>query len=82
MPATIIIIQLKDDDKIFDGEPPDVLWEQFASVATDLLERIQSCMTVSNTPVLLSSDDDPDEIMAVAHSDDLWGSKFKKWLQE
>lgn len=56
------------------------MWEQFAQVATDLLERIQSCMSISNSPCE-SSDEDNME----AESSDVnngWNGKYKQWLRE
>ncbi|CRL05014.1 CLUMA_CG018042, isoform A [Clunio marinus] len=40
-----------DEERIFEGNLPDPMWEQFAQVATDLLERLQSCMSLNSTPV-------------------------------
>jgi armadillo repeat-containing protein 2 len=39
-----------DEERIFQGAAPDPIWEQFAQVATDLLERIQSCMSIGDSP--------------------------------
>ena len=50
------------------------MWEQFASVATDLLERIQASMSISDSPCL-SSDEGESAV-------DAWGGKYKQWLQE
>lgn len=67
-----------DEEKIFNGQQPDEVWEQFAMVATDLLERIQSCISVTNSPCI-SSEDEEIEIGEVG---DAWGEKFKQWLEE
>lgn len=67
-----------DDEKIFNGEQPDEIWEQFAMVATDLLERIQSCISVTNSPCISSEDED----LQVGVVGDAWGDQFKKWLAE
>ncbi|XP_053665003.1 armadillo repeat-containing protein 2 [Anopheles marshallii] len=39
-----------DEDSLFDGKEPDNFWEDFAPVATDLLERLQICMSNGNSP--------------------------------
>ncbi|XP_050076171.1 armadillo repeat-containing protein 2 [Anopheles maculipalpis] len=39
-----------DEDSLFDGKEPDNFWEDFAPVATDLLERLQMCMSNGNSP--------------------------------
>lgn len=39
-----------DEERLFSGGPPDSTWEQFAIVATDLLERIQSSFSYNNSP--------------------------------
>jgi hypothetical protein len=57
---------LSDDEKIFQGSPPDAMWEQFAQVATDLLERIQSCMSINSSPLdSFDFDHDDQQIDAV-----------------
>nr|XP_029730291.1 armadillo repeat-containing protein 2 [Aedes albopictus] len=68
-----------DEEKLFNGEEPDVLWEEFAPVATDLLERLQSCMSVENSPCL--SSDDEGDIMNREQVDS-WGKQYKQWLQQ
>lgn len=59
------------------------MWEQFATVATDLLERLQSCMSLNPSPIQ-SSDDDDDELAprSVDEKSDSWGGKYKKWIKE
>lgn len=72
-----------DEEKLFGGTAPDPDWEEFAVVAADLLERIQSSLSHNNTPYESSDDDggeeDDDEF---ANSDVLKMSKmgFKMWL--
>uniref|UniRef100_A0A182QIB9 Armadillo repeat-containing protein 2 n=1 Tax=Anopheles farauti TaxID=69004 RepID=A0A182QIB9_9DIPT len=39
-----------DEDDLFAGREPDNFWEDFAPVATDLLERLQLCMSNGNSP--------------------------------
>ncbi|XP_058461256.1 armadillo repeat-containing protein 2 [Malaya genurostris] len=68
-----------DEEKLFQTEDPDALWEEFAPVATDLLERLQSCMSIGNSPCL-SSDDDSDLI--IGQAGDAWGEHYKQWLQQ
>ncbi|KAJ6634191.1 Armadillo repeat-containing protein 2, partial [Pseudolycoriella hygida] len=55
-----------DEETIFNGGQPDELWEQFAIVATDLLERIQSTMPYTS---YASSDEDD---IQVAKTGDYW----------
>lgn len=70
---------LSDEERIFDGGPPDAVWEQFAVVATDLLERIQSALAYSNSPCASSSEED----VAAGRIGNAWGGTgFKSWLQE
>lgn len=56
-----------------------MLWEEFAPVATDLLERLQSCMSVGNSPCL--SSDDEGDIMN-REQVETWGKQYKQWLQQ
>lgn len=78
---------LLDEEKLFAGNTPDPQWEEFARVAADLLERIQSSLSHNNTPYESSSDDgdgnaDGDEGDEYAKSEVLKMSKmgFKMWL--
>ncbi|XP_062560738.1 armadillo repeat-containing protein 2-like [Armigeres subalbatus] len=68
-----------DEEKLFNGDEPDMLWEEFAPVATDLLERLQSCMSVGNSPCL-SSDDEGD--IMLGPQVETWGKQYKQWLQQ
>ncbi|XP_058831103.1 armadillo repeat-containing protein 2 [Topomyia yanbarensis] len=68
-----------DEDKLFNEEDPDVLWEEFAPVATDLLERLQSCMSIGNSPCL-SSDDDSE--MTIGQAGNTWGEHYQQWLKQ
>ena len=72
-----------DEEKLFGGNSPDPEWEEFAVVAADLLERIQSSLSYNNTPYA-SSEDDADDANddEFANSDVLKMSKtgFKMWL--
>jgi len=74
---------LQDEDKIFQGNPPDPMWEQFAQVATDLLENIQSCLSIHGSPVGSEGSDD-EELVAAANDKktDSWGGKYNKWVRE
>lgn len=72
-----------DEEKLFDGKSPDPEWEEFAIVAADLLERIQTSFSYNNTPYASSEDDDDDdENDEFANSDVMKMSKtgFKMWL--
>lgn len=79
---------LSDEEKLFAGTTPDPQWEEFARVAADLLERIQSSLSHNNTPYASSSDDGGDgdgdgvEDDEYAKSDVMKMSKmgFKMWL--
>lgn len=55
-----VAVFISDDEKIFQGKPPDQMWEQFAQVATDLLENLQSCMSMGSSPIA-SFDYDEDD---------------------
>uniref|UniRef100_A0A182M076 Armadillo repeat-containing protein 2 n=1 Tax=Anopheles culicifacies TaxID=139723 RepID=A0A182M076_9DIPT len=46
-----------DEDSLFDGKEPDSFWEDFAPVATDLLERLQICMSNGNSPCQSSDEE-------------------------
>lgn len=65
-----------DEETLFNGEQPDQLWEQFAIVATDLLERIQTAM-----PYTQYASSDEDDIQ-VTKTGDYWGGKFRTWLDD
>lgn len=69
-----------DEERLFGGTAPDPEWEEFAIVAADLLERIQSSMSYNNTPYASSEDDNEDD--EFVDSDVLKMSKtgFKMWL--
>lgn len=56
------------------------MWEQFAVVAADLLERIQSSMSYNNTPCDTSDDDDNEQ--NVIGNPAISNQQIKKWLQE
>lgn len=70
-----------DEEKLFGGTAPDPEWEEFAIVAADLLERIQSSMSYNNTPYASESEDDSEDD-EIANSDVMKMSKtgFKMWL--
>lgn len=51
---------LVDEEKIFRGNQPDPMWEQFANVATDLLERLQACMSINSSPLGSDFENDVD----------------------
>lgn len=72
-----------DEEKLFDGNAPPE-WEEFAIVAADLLERIQTSLSYNNSPYASSGndDDDEDDDDEFTNSDVLKMSKtgFKMWL--
>ena len=55
------------------------MWEQFAIVAADLLERIQSSITYSVTPCASSDDED---VPTAGRIGNLWRGHFKSWLED
>lgn len=55
------------------------LWQQFASVATDLLDRIQSSISLTNSPCMSVDGDDVDVVGEIG---DAWGGRFKEWLEQ
>lgn len=65
-----------DEETLFNGEQPDQIWEQFAIVATDLLERIQTAM-----PYTSYGSSDEDDIQ-VNKTGDYWGGQFRTWLDD
>lgn len=65
-----------DEETLFNGEQPDQIWEQFAIVATDLLERIQTAM-----PYTAYESSDEDDVL-VAKTGDYWGGQFRTWLDD
>lgn len=69
-----------DEDRLFNGEPPDPTWEQFAIVAADLLERIQSSLSYNNSP----HDSSDEEIFEDRPMNEtkISKEKFKMWLAE
>uniref|UniRef100_A0A182R2T2 Armadillo repeat-containing protein 2 n=1 Tax=Anopheles funestus TaxID=62324 RepID=A0A182R2T2_ANOFN len=46
-----------DEESLFEGKEPDNFWEDFAPVATDLLERLQMCMSNGNSPCVSSDEE-------------------------
>lgn len=77
-----------DEEKLFEGSAPDHHWEEFAIVAADLLERIQTSFSYNNSPYASSGDEQQDEDAdddndeQLANSDVMKMSKtgFKMWL--
>lgn len=69
-----------DEDRLFNGSQPDPIWEQFAVVAADLLERIQSSLSYNNTPYD-TSDDEEDNGSPIIVSPSITNGKMKNWLQ-
>lgn len=74
-----------DEEKLFDGHAPDPEWEEFAVVAADLLERIQTSLSYNNSPYASSddnNDDDDDDDDEFVNSDVVKMSRtgFKMWL--
>lgn len=61
-----------DEERIFKDTPVDALWEQFAHVAANLLERIQSCMSMTNSPIN-SSDDEAELAIGMPINNESWG---------
>lgn len=71
-----------DEEKIFRDTPVDPLWEQFAHVASDLLERLQSCMSITNSPINSSDEEEEEMALECPIRDDAWGGKYKKFIGE
>lgn len=66
---------IPDEERLFNGGPPDSTWEQFAIVAADLLERIQSSLSYNNSPYA-SSDEEEIE----GRPKEISRENFKMWL--
>lgn len=63
----------------------DELYEQFCSVASDLLERVQTSISLTHSPAVsldVEEDDDADDVDVVGEIGDKWGGRFKDWLQQ
>lgn len=48
--SRIYFLFITDEDNLFGGKEPDIFWEDFAPVATDLWERLQMCLSNGNSP--------------------------------
>lgn len=59
-------LYFKDEEHLFEGKDPDSYWDDFALVATDLLERLQLGISGRNTPCEIS-DDEAAEVNAPKH---------------
>lgn len=77
-----MVLYQPDEEKLFGSSAPDPEWEEFAVVAADLLERIQSSLSYNNTPYASSEDDADNDDDEFSDSDVLKMSKtgFKMWL--
>lgn len=77
-----MVLYQPDEEKLFGSSAPDPEWEEFAVVAADLLERIQSSLSYNNTPYASSEDDADNDDDEFGDSDVLKMSKtgFKMWL--
>lgn len=62
----------------------DELYEQFCTVASDLLERVQTSISLTHSPAVSIEleDDDADDVDVVGEIGDKWGGRFKDWLQQ
>lgn len=69
-----------DEEKLFTGSQPDADWEEFAVVAADLLERIQSSMSYHNSPYASSASDNDDDDLASEQAMKMSQTGFKMWL--
>lgn len=69
-----------DEEKLFAGGQPDADWEEFAIVAADLLERIQSSMPYHNSPYASSASDNDDDDFATEQAMKISQTGFKMWL--
>lgn len=76
-------IFIPDEDKLFANAQPDPDWEQFAIVAADLLERIQSSLSYNNSAYASSEeavDDDDDDDFLNDQAINMSKTSFKMWL--
>ena len=68
------------------GRPPnDELYDQFCSVASDLLERVQASLSLTHSPagsIEVEDEDDVDHLDVAGQIGDKWGGRFKDWLQQ
>lgn len=70
-----------DEERLFNGGLPDPTWEQFAVVAADLLERIQSSISYNNSPYASSEEEEIEGRQTNDHSKISRG-RFRMWLAE
>lgn len=75
-------ILIPDEDKLFANAQPDTDWEEFAIVAADLLERIQSSLSYNNSAYASSEEaaDDDDDDFSNAQAINMSRTNFKVWL--
>lgn len=79
-PAFICMTAFADEEKLFHGGQPDADWEEFAIVAADLLERIQTSMSYHNSPYASSTSDNDDDDFATEQTMKITQTGFKVWL--
>lgn len=78
----LFCVLFSDEEKLFANAQPDADWEEFAIVAADLLERIQSSLSYNNSAYASSEeafDDDDDEFLN-AQAINMSKTSFKLWL--
>lgn len=75
------LIFISDEEKLFGKFPPDAEWEEFAIVAADLLERIQSSLSYNNSAYASSEEDETNDIANnEAMNENMPKSRFDTWL--
>lgn len=74
--------------RLSDQSQGDELYEQFCTVASDLLERVQMSISLSHSPPVsadaVEEEDRDDEVVVDVEGEigDKWGGRFSEWLQE
>lgn len=75
---------LEEGNERFGGQAlGDELYEQFCTVASDLLERVQTSISLTHSPpVSVEAFENDDDVDVVGEIGDKWGGRFKEWLQQ
>lgn len=75
---------LEEGNERFGGQAlGDELYEQFCTVASDLLQRVQTSISLTHSPpVSVEAFENDDDVDVVGEIGDKWGGRFKEWLQQ
>lgn len=85
------LMQYLEEGGGVEGSNGDELYEQFCTVASDLLERIQTSISLTNSPTLPADEvvggnglatEDTDDFDVSGQIGDKWKGPFKEWLEQ